>query len=98
MSKAHAKEPFVFEHGGQRNEVRYTPGEAETDMFGGNSNWRGPIWFPINYLIIEALQRYHYFYGDTFTVEFPKGSGKQANLEEIANEISERLMSLFKLD
>ncbi|MGB1130393.1 MAG: MGH1-like glycoside hydrolase domain-containing protein, partial [Haloferula sp.] len=98
LSKAHSDEPFVFEHGGQRNEVRYTPGEADTDMFGGNSNWRGPIWFPINYLIIEALQRYHYFYGDTFTVEFPKGSGKQANLKEIADEISERLMSLFKLD
>jgi len=98
LSKAHAEQPFVFEHGGQRNEVRYTPGEAETDMFGGNSNWRGPIWFPINFLIIEALQRYHYFYGDTFTVEFPKDSGKQANLREIANEISDRLISLFKLD
>ncbi|MBK1826293.1 MGH1-like glycoside hydrolase domain-containing protein [Haloferula rosea] len=98
LSKAHAKAPFVFEHGGQRNEVRYTPGEADTDMFGGNSNWRGPIWFPINYLIIEALQRYHYYYGDTFTVEYPKGSGKQVNLREIANEISDRLMSLFKLD
>lgn len=98
LSKAHSDEPFIFEHGGQRNEVRYTPGEADTDMFGGNSNWRGPIWFPINYLIIEALQRYHYFYGDSFTVEFPKGSGKQTNLKEIADEISERLMALFKLD
>ena len=98
LSKAHATKPYVFEHGGHRNEVRYTPGEADTDMFGGNSNWRGPIWFPINYLIIEALQRYHYFYGDSFTVEFPKGSGKQANLKQIADEISERLMSLFKLD
>ncbi|MCH7226730.1 MGH1-like glycoside hydrolase domain-containing protein [Haloferula sp. A504] len=96
LSKAHEKEPFVFECGGRRNEVRYTPGESDTDMFGGNSNWRGPIWFPTNYLIIEALQRYHYYYGDDFTIEYPKGSGKRCNLREIAADLSERLMNLFK--
>lgn len=98
LSKAHADEPFVLEHGGQRNEVRYTPGEADTDMFGGNSNWRGPIWFPINYLIVEALQRYHYFYGDSFTIKYPKGSGKQVTLGDISEILSERLISLFKQD
>jgi hypothetical protein len=96
LSKAHEKKPFRFEHGGVRNEVRYTPGESDTDMFGGNSNWRGPIWFPTNYLIIEALQRYHYYYGDDFTIEYPKESGKRYNLREIAADLSERLMNLFK--
>jgi hypothetical protein len=96
LSKAHESKPVVFEHGGHRNEVRYTPGEADTDMFGGNSNWRGPIWFPVNFLIIEALLRYHYFYRDEFTIEYPKGSGRQANLKEIADDLSTRLVALFK--
>jgi hypothetical protein len=95
LSKAHEKEPFVFEHGGRRNEVRYTPGESNTDMFGGNSNWRGPIWFPTNFLIIEALERYHHFYGDTFTIEYPTGSGVQRTLREAAIDLCDRLISLF---
>jgi hypothetical protein len=95
MSKAHDKEPFVFEHGGMRNEVRYTPGESNTDMFGGNSNWRGPIWFPTNFLIIEALERYYYFYGDSFTIEYPTGSGEMKTLLEIAIDLCDRLISLF---
>lgn len=95
MSKIHEKHPFVFEHGGIRNEVRYTPGESNTDMFGGNSNWRGPIWFPTNFLIIEALERYHYFYGDSFTVEYPTGSGNRKTLIEVAIDLCDRLISLF---
>jgi hypothetical protein len=95
LSKVHAKQPFIFEHAGQRHEVNYTPGEATTDMFGGNSNWRGPIWFPVNFLIIEALERYYYFYGDTFTLEYPTGSGKTATLLEVAIDLCDRLISLF---
>ena len=83
---------------GQRHEVPYTPGEATTDMFGGNSNWRGPIWFPINFLIIEALERYHYFYGDSFKIEYPTGSGKLDTLREIAIDLCDRLISLFLPD
>lgn len=95
LSKAHEETPFVFEHGGKRNEVRYTPGESNTDMFGGNSNWRGPIWFPTNFLIVEALERYHHFYGDAFKIEYPTGSGVQKTLKEAAIDICDRLISLF---
>jgi len=98
LSKAHDKTPFTFFHEGQKHEVAYAPGEATTAMFGGNSNWRGPIWFPINFLIIEALERYAYFYGDTFTIEHPTGSGKMATLREIALDLCDRLVSLFVPD
>jgi hypothetical protein len=98
LSKAHGEKPFVFDHDGKRHEVPYTPGEATTDMFGGNSNWRGPIWFPTNFLIIEALERYDYFYGDSFTIEYPTGSGKMATLREIAIDLCDRLISLFLPD
>ena len=74
----------------------YEPGESTTGLFGGNSNWRGPVWFPINYLIIEALERYHYFYRDTLLVEFPTGSGHKINLQQAANELARRLSSLFQ--
>ncbi len=95
LSKIHEEHPFVFEHCGQRNEVRYTPGESNTDMFGGNSNWRGPIWFPTNYLLIEALERYFYFYGDSFLIEYPTGSGEMRNLRDCAIDLCDRLISLF---
>ena len=95
LSKAHRKEPFRFETNGQTYTVEYTPGESTTAMFGGNSNWRGPIWFPTNFVLIEALERYHYFYGDDFTIEYPTGSGKQATLREISIDLCDRLIRLF---
>jgi len=95
LSKHHADHPFELEMGGQRHRVRYTPGESDTYMFGGNSNWRGPIWFPLNYLTIEALQRYHHFYGDEFTIEHPTGSGNRMTLQQVADDLASRLTRLF---
>ena len=98
LSKIHAAQPYIFRTDGQEYRVDYEPGEGKTYSFGGNSNWRGPIWFPINYLIVEALQRYHYFYGDDFKVECPTGSGVLQNLGEVADELSKRLICLFLPD
>jgi hypothetical protein len=95
LSKAHEENPFVFDYAGNSHQVQYTPGEATTDMFGGNSNWRGPIWFPTNFILIEALERYYYFYGDSFKIEYPTGSGKECTLREIAIDLCDRLISLF---
>jgi hypothetical protein len=95
LSKFHERCPYRLELGGQTHEVAYAPGESRTTMFGGNSNWRGPVWLPTNYLIIEALQRYHHYYGDGFTVECPVGSGQQMNLRQVAREIERRLAKLF---
>ncbi len=78
--------------------MQYVPGESDTNLFGGNSNWRGPIWFPVNYLLIEALGRYHRFYGDSLRVECPTGSGRWMNLAQIAQELSRRLVKLFLPD
>ena len=98
LSKAHATAPFMFGNGDQELRVDYVPGESNTGMFGGNSNWRGPIWFPVNYLLIEALERYHHFYGDEFQVEYPTNSGKWMTLKEVAAELSRRLANLFLPD
>ncbi|TWU00932.1 MGH1-like glycoside hydrolase domain-containing protein [Stieleria varia] len=98
MSAVHRDEPFVFDFGGQLHQVHYVPGESESGMFGGNSNWRGPIWFPINFLLIQALKRYHAFYGDGFLVECPTGSGNKMNLMEVARELESRLIRLFETD
>jgi len=95
LSKVHEQEPYVFHASGEEFRVDYSPGESTTGLFGGNSNWRGPVWFPVNYLLIEALERYHHFYGDEFKVECPTGSGRRMTLEEIARELSRRLASLF---
>jgi Glycosyl hydrolase family 63 C-terminal domain len=95
LSKSHEQNPFRFEAGGTTHEVGYWPGESRSGVFGGNSNWRGPIWMPINYLIIEALQRFHFYYGDDFKVECPTGSGRMLTLYEISEELTHRLSRLF---
>ena len=95
LSKYHQQHPFVLTLDGKENRVDYEPAESATALFGGNSNWRGPVWFPMNFLLIESLQRYHYYYGDQLKVEFPYGSGQQLNLWEVATEISRRLMRIF---
>lgn len=95
VSKFHEKHPYVFHANGTPYEVKYDPGESDSEMFGGNSNWRGPIWFPINFLLIEALQKFHHYYGDTLKVEFPTRSGHLLNLWEISEELSKRLITLF---
>ena len=95
ISKFHAQHPFVFTDGGMEYGISYVPGESNTGLFGGNSNWRGPVWMPVNYLIVEALYEFHRYYGDDFTVEFPVGSGKSTTLVAIADELRERLASLY---
>jgi hypothetical protein len=98
VSRAYRDHPFVVGIDGETYRVEYEPAESRTWLFGGNSNWRGPVWFPLNYLLIEALQRYHLFYGDTFAMEFPTGSGKRMNLDQIARELARRLIGLFMPD
>ena len=98
VSKFHEKNPYVFEHEGSRFSVSYAPGESTSGVFGGNSNWRGPIWMPVNFLLIESLRRFHRYYGDDFRVECPVGSGRYLNLEEVATELSRRLSRLFLID
>jgi len=98
LSKVHEKHPYVFRAGGGEWRVDYVPGDGDSGSFGGNSNWRGPVWFPVNYLLIEALERYDHFYGDSFKVECPKGSGKMLRLSEVANELARRLSSIFVPD
>ena len=99
LSKYHASHPYVLrEEGGTERVVSYEPGESQSNIFGGNSNWRGPIWFPINYLLIESLQKFHHYYGDDFKVECPTGSGRYLTLNEIANELSNRLIQIWLRD
>ena len=98
LSKYHDEHPFEIELHGQKLTVRYTPGEGDSGLFGGNSNWRGPIWFPVNFLLINALQRYYKVYGDSLKVECPTGSGNQMNLLEVSEELERRLATLFIRD
>ncbi len=98
LSRRHAEQPFVYEAEGARYTVAYEPAESTSGLFGGNSNWRGPIWFPINYLLIESLQVFHYYYGDDFKVECPTGSGAYRTLREVADELSRRLIRIFTRD
>ena len=95
LSKAHERAPYVFNVNGSDLTVRYVPAESDSGLFGGNSNWRGPIWFPVNFLIIESLQKFHHYYGDDFRVECPTGSGRLLTLEQIADELATRLERLF---
>jgi len=98
LSKYHRDHPYVFHTGGQEFRVEYAPGESETGLFGGNSNWRGPVWFPLNYLLIEALERYHHFYGERLKVECPTGSGRLMDLKQVSLELASRLARLFLPD
>jgi hypothetical protein len=98
LSKIHETHPFVLEADGRQFKVDYAPGESTTDVFGGNSNWRGPIWFPMNYLLIESLQKFHHYYGDTLKVECPTGSGHYMSLGQVAEELSHRLNRVFLQD
>ena len=95
LSRYHLAHPYEYHTGKTAFEVAYLAGESDSDMFGGNSNWRGPVWFPVNYLIIESLQRFHAYYGDSFTIEYPTGSGKLLNLSQVADALSERLARLL---
>jgi len=95
LSKVHEHRPFELRVGDRSYRVSYQPGESETGLFGGNSNWRGPVWFPVNYLILEALRGFHAYYGDDFKIECPTGSGRFVTIERVAEELESRLIDLF---
>jgi len=98
LSRSHKAEPFILAAAGQEYCVNYAPGDSETSMFGGNSNWRGPVWFPVNHLLIEGLERYHKFFGESLKVEYPVHSGETHTLEEVAADLKRRLASIFMPD
>ena len=97
LSKYHREHPYEYRAAGQTFSVSYVPGESTSSMFGGNSNWRGPVWFPINYLVVESLIKFHRYYGDTLKLEFPTGSGNFLTLDKIAYELAQRLIRIFTL-
>jgi hypothetical protein len=95
LSRVHAEQPYTFHVNGETHEVRYEAAESTSGMFGGNSNWRGPVWFPVNYLLIDSLRNFYRFLGEDVTVEFPTGSGQLCNLATVADELSQRLVTIF---
>jgi hypothetical protein len=95
LSKYHEKNPYVFAVDDQEYSVNYQPAESTTALFGGNSNWRGPVWMPVNYLLIESLEKFYKYLGDDFQVECPTGSKQSYNLKQVAQKIAERLMNIF---
>src|SRR5687768_6329440 len=98
LSAHHRDRPYVLAVNDHEHRVDYEPGESSSGLFGGNSNWRGPIWMPVNYLLVEALQKFHRYFGDDFTVECPTGSGRLLTLDQVAAELSQRLSRLFVRD
>jgi len=98
LSQFHRDHPYVLQIDGHEYRVDYQPAESNSELFGGNSNWRGPIWFPLNYLLVESLQKFHHFFGDDVKVECPYASGRLANLREIATDVSRRLIRIFLRD
>jgi hypothetical protein len=98
LSRSHRDMPYMLDIAGMHHEVRYEPAESRSGLFGGNSNWRGPVWFPINFLLIEALQKFHHYYGDDFKVESPAGSGEKHTLDEVAQDLARRLAMIFVRD
>jgi hypothetical protein len=98
LSRYHLDHPYMLAIDGGMHEVRYEPAESSSGLFGGNSNWRGPVWFPINYLLIEALQKFHHYYGEDFLVEAPTGSGQMRTLRQVATDLTDRLTRIFLRD
>jgi hypothetical protein len=98
VSLYHRDHPLVLNLGGQEHRLDYEPGESTTDIFGGNSNWRGPVWMPVNFLILNALQQYHLYYGEMFQIECPTGSGAMKTLDQVADELARRLARIFLRD
>jgi hypothetical protein len=98
VSRIHWEQPYELRVNGSVHRVAYEPAESSSGLFGGNSNWRGPIWFPVNYLLIESLQKFHHYLGPDFQVELPTGSGRRVPLDEVAAELSRRLSRIFLRD
>jgi hypothetical protein len=96
LSRCHKDKPYEFGYQGSNYSIQYEPGESSSSMFGGNSNWRGPIWLPLNYLIINSIRKYHTYYGDSYHFEFPAGSGNMLSLKQIANALTKRILKIFE--